>query len=97
MSGRFEPQGTFSTGSAVSFASAPSPTDILSGVAFDENTLFFVDTISGQSSWTFYDEITLKFGALVVLGALGNVQPSQSCTRLYGSSAAGSISTAALL
>jgi hypothetical protein len=96
VSGRFEAQGTFSTGSLLSFASAPSPTNVLSGVASDENTLFFVDTSSGQSSWTFYDEISLKFGPLLVLGNLGPVQPSQSCTRLYSGLAAGNISTEAL-
>ncbi len=96
VAGRFEEQGTFSTGSALSFASRPGATLVLSGISIDENTLFFVDTTANQSSWSFYDEIALKFGALSSLGNLGYVQPSQSCARLYGGPAAGVITTTPL-
>ena len=96
VAGRFEPQGAFSSGSALSFANKPAATLVLSGISIDENTLFFVDTATTQSSWSFYDEITLKFGAFVSLGNLGYVQPSQSCSRLYGGVVAGSITTTSL-
>ena len=96
VAGRFESQGAFSTGSTLNFASPPSATAILSGVSDDENTLFFVDASTGQSSWTFFDEVTIEFDAYIALGNFGTVQPNQSCTRLYGNAAPGSIMTLAL-
>ena len=94
--GRFEAQGVFTEGAPIAFATQPSVTSILTGVASDENTLFFLDSSSGQTSWSFYDEPTTAFGAWSGLGALGFVQPSQSCSRLYGSASAGSITLSSL-
>jgi len=91
MAGRFEPQGVFTEGTAIAFTNLPESTAVLSGVAWDENTLFFVDPSTGQTRWSFYNEGTTKFGPFSDLGTLGFVQPSQSCSRLYGSASAGSI------
>jgi hypothetical protein len=96
VAGRYEPGDLFTTGSALNFSSAPAATAILSGVSFDENTLFFADVSSGQSSWTFFDEISVKFGPFATLGNLGYVQPNQSCRQVYGGTVPGAIVTATL-
>ena len=96
VAGRFEEQGTFSAGSALRFANKPAATLELSGISIDENTLFFADTVTSQTSWSFYDEIAQQFGALLSLGNLGYVQPSQSCALLYGGLAAGNVTTTPL-
>lgn len=97
VAGRFESQGAFSAGSSLNFASPPSPTAVLSGVSDDEATLFFVDPGTGQSSWTFKDEVSVKFDAFTTLGTLGYTQPNLSCTQLYSGMTAGIISTEPLL
>ncbi len=96
VAGRFETQGVFTAGAPLSFVSKPAATLALSGVSSDENTLLFVDTGTAQSSWSFYDEATQTFGALASIGQLGYVQPTESCTNLYGGAAAGSITVTPL-
>ena len=95
VAGRFEVQGVFSEGTPIAFAHEPGAALALSGVASDENTLIFVDTNTGESSWTFYDEQAIAFGTFSILGSFGFVQPNQSCTRLYGG-APGSLNAIAL-
>lgn len=94
--GRFEPQDAFTIGTTLDFSSPPAPTSVLSGISSDENTLFFADSSTNQSTWTFFDEISVQFDTFLTLGALGLVQPNQACNRVYGGSEPGTIFTSLL-